>query len=105
MNIKLLKLLGEDLIAEVLEYQTSLSVSHVKIKNPLRVVVMPSAAGQSPNVGFAPWSPFSKETEFKLDMAHVVAIMEPIDEFVQQYKMSVSPIVTPPQGRLILPKK
>lgn len=101
MNIKLVRMLnGDDVIADV-----DVNVTRLNMKNPLRVVVMPSAAGQSPNVGFAPWSPFSKDTDFRLDMAHVVAIMEPIDEFVQQYKLSVSPIVTPPQGRLILPKK
>lgn len=101
MNIKLVRMLnGDDVIADV-----DVNVTRLNMKNPLRVVVMPSAAGQSPNVGFAPWSPFSKDTDFRLDMAHVLAIMEPIDEFVQQYKMSVSPIVTPPQGRLILPKK
>jgi hypothetical protein len=91
---------GDDVIAEV-----DVQVTRVNMKNPFRVVVMPGAAGQSPNVGFAPWSPFSKETGFKLDMAHVVAIMEPIDEFVQQYKMSMSPIVTPPQSKLIIPRK
>lgn len=101
MNIKLVKLLnGEDLIADV-----NVVVTRLDIKNPLRVVVMPSAAGQSPNVGFAPWAPFSKDTDFKLDMAHVIAIMEPVEEFVQQYKMTVSPIVTPPQSKLIIPKK
>jgi hypothetical protein len=101
MNIKLVKLLsGEDLIADV-----NVVVTRLNMKNPLRVVVMPSAAGQSPNVGFAPWAPFSKDTDFKLDMAHVLAIMEPVDEFVQQYKMTVSPIVTPPQSKLILPIK
>jgi hypothetical protein len=101
MNIKILRMLnGDDVIAEV-----DVQVTRVNMKNPFRVVVMPNAAGQSPNVGFAPWAPFSKETGFKLDIAHVVAIMEPIDEFVQQYKVTVSPIVTPPQGRLILPKK
>lgn len=101
MNIKLVRILnGDDVIADV-----DVNVTRLNMKNPVRVVVMPSAAGQNPNVGFAPWSPFSKDTDFRLDMAHVVAIMEPIDEFVQQYKLSVSPIVTPPQGRLILPKK
>lgn len=100
MNIKLVKLLsGEDLIADVYENSET-----IIIKNPVRVVVMPSAAGQSPNVGFAPWAPFSKDTDFKLDMAHVLAIMEPVGEFVQQYKMTVSPIVTPPQSKLIIPK-
>jgi hypothetical protein len=101
MNIKLVRMLnGDDVIAEV-----DVAVTRLNMKNPFRVVVMPGAAGQSPNVGFAPWSPFSKETEFKLDMAHVVAIMEPIDEFINQYKMSVSPIVTPPQSKLIIPRK
>ena len=101
MNIKLVKILGgEDLIADVVENSGT-----IVIKNPVRVVVMPSASGQSPNVGFAPWAPFSKQTEFLLDRDHIISIMEPIDEFVQQYKMAVSPIVTPPQSKLILPIK
>lgn len=102
MNIKIAKMLnGEDIISEVLD----VTEHEITIKNPVRIVVMPSAAGQSPNVGFAPWAPFSKDTEFTLDWSHVIAIMEPIDEFVVQYKKSISPIVAPPQSKLILPKK
>jgi hypothetical protein len=101
MNIKLLKLAsGEDILAEVNETENL-----IWITNPVRVVVMPNAAGQNPNVGFAPWAPFSKEKVFSLDKSHVLVTMEPIDEFVQQYKMSVSPIVTPPQSKLIIPRK
>jgi hypothetical protein len=101
MNIKLVRLLfGDDVIAEVTD-----ETLNITLKNPMRVVVIPGAAGQSPNVGFAPWAPFSKETEIVLDKSNILAIMEPIDEFVQQYKMSFSPIVTPPQSKLILPRK
>jgi hypothetical protein len=103
MNIKLLKLItGDDILTEVV---TQVKEGYISIKNPVRVVVIPGSAGLNPNVGFAPWAPFSKETEFSLDKSHILVIMDPITEFVEQYKVTVSPIVTPPQGRLILPKK
>jgi hypothetical protein len=103
MSIMLLKLLsGEDLIAETLKIDGN---DKVHIKNPLRVVVMPSMSENMPKVGFSPWAPFSKDTEFSLDNSHVIAIMEPIDEFVAQYKQSFSQIVTPQQSKLIIPRK
>lgn len=101
MKIMLVRLLnGDELIAE-----TKKDENGVLIKNPLRVIVMPSMAEQMPKVGFSPWAPFSKDTEFLLDFSNVIAIMEPIDEFAAQYKQSFSPIVTPNQSKLILPRK
>lgn len=101
MNIKIVRLLnGEDVIADVTD-----NGPYITVKDPVRIVIMPSAGSKTPNVGFAPWAPFSTETEFNLDKSHTIVIMEPIEEFVTQYKMSTSPIVTPPSSKLILPKR
>jgi hypothetical protein len=101
MNIKLVKLLnGEEIIGEVQD-----STNTINIKNPLRIVIMPSMSEQVPKIGFSPWAPFSKDTEFSIDKSNIITIMNPIDEFLSQYKQSFSQIVTPTQSKLILPIK
>jgi len=103
LNIKILKLLnGEEVIGEV-----EVISDNVTIKNPLRVVVMPSMTEQIPKIGFSPWAPFSVDTKFVIDKSNVLTIMNPITEFLTQYRNAFSSIVTPnsPQSNLILPKK
>jgi hypothetical protein len=92
-NIRLIKMIsGEDLIAEVV-VQTG---NEIIIKNPVRVVVMPSKANpQTPTVGFAPWAEFSEEKEFTIHKAHVIVTMKPVQEFVNQYNSMFSGILLP----------
>lgn len=100
MNIKIVKLLtGEEILAKVLP-----SSDHVVImENPVRIVVMPNKIDpKTPNIGFAPWAEFSDDREFVVDKSHVVAIMTPIKEFVNQYNTMFGKLVTPQSG-LILP--
>lgn len=100
MNVKIIKLLsGEELLAEVpLEF-----VSPLVIKNPVRIVVMPNKLDpKTPNIGFASWAEFSDDKEFALDRSHIIAIMTPIKQFVDQYNSMFGKIVTPQSG-LILP--
>ena len=100
MNIKIVKLLtGEEILAKVLP-----SSDHVVImENPVRIVVMPNRIDpKTPNIGFAPWAEFSDDKEFVVDKSHVVAIMIPIKEFVNQYNTMFGKLVTPQSG-LILP--
>lgn len=99
-NLKIIKLInGDELFAEVLQDQDSFIV----VKNPVRVVVMPTKANpQTPTVGFAPWAEFSSEKNFTIHKAHVIVTMKPVSEFVEQYKMMFSNIVTP-KSNLILP--
>jgi hypothetical protein len=101
MNVKIIKLLtGEDLLAEVLVSSDAVC----RIKNPVRIVVMPNKIDPKvPNVGFAPWAEFSDETEFTLDKSHVVVIMTPIKEFVNQYNTLFGKLVVP-SSNLILPQ-
>lgn len=103
-KVKLVRLLtGEELLAEVI----SEAGLKIEIKNPIRVVVMPSRDPNNdrPTVAFAPWMEFADEQNFTLDKSHVLAIMIPIKEFIAQYQKAFSEIVTPvDSGKLILPK-
>lgn len=99
-NLKLLKLIsGEELLAEVI----SESKEDIKIKNPIRVVVVPSKTDpRTPQVGFAPWAEFSEEKSLTLNKFHVITQMTPIKEFVNQYNSMFGGILAPSQ-KLILP--
>lgn len=100
MSVKLIRLItGEELLAEIMPSANTVS----KIKNPVRVVVMPNKIDpKTPNVGFAPWAEFSDEKEFILDKSHILCIMTPIKEFVNQYNSMFGGLVVP-KSNLIIP--
>lgn len=98
-NIQIVKLLtGEELLAEVLHVGAS-----VQMKNAVRIVVMPNKIDpKTPNIGFAPFAEFSDDKQVTIDKSHVVAIMTPIKEFVNQYNSMFGGLVVP-SSNLILP--
>jgi len=98
-NVKYIKLLnGEELIAEVVTEDLK-----TVIKNPIRLVIMPSRNDpKNPQVGLAPWAEFSDDKEIVLDRSHILAIMTPIQEIVNQYNSIFGGIVAP-SSKLILP--
>lgn len=98
-NVKLLKLInGEELVAEL----SNEDGSTVKIKNPVRIIMMPSKADpKTPSVGLAPWAEFSEDKEIVLYKSHVLCIMTPIREFINQYNSIFGGIVLP-SSKLIL---
>ena len=100
-EVKILKLLnGDELLAEVFVNEV---VGELMIKNPVRIVVMPNKVDpKTPNVGFAPWAEFSEDKTFELDKAHILAIINPIKEFVNQYNTMFGGLVVP-SSNLILP--
>lgn len=100
-NIKLIKLItDEELIAEVLPSSDAVC----KLRNPVRVVVMPNKIDpKSPNIGFGPWAEFSDDKEIEIDKRHILAIMTPVKQFAEQYSSMFSKIVTPQSTGLILP--
>jgi hypothetical protein len=59
---------------------------------------------KTPNIGFAPWADFSEDKTFTLDKSHVLAIMNPIKEFLNQYNNMFGGLVVP-SSNLILPGK
>lgn len=97
-NVKIVRLVnGEELLGEVTF--TAPIPSGVIIKNPVRVVVMPNKVDpKTPNVGFAPWAEFSEQKTFEIDKSHVLCIIEPIKEFINQYNTMFGGIVLPPSG-------
>ena len=99
MKVQIIKLItGEELLAEVVGDDIM-----VRVKNPVRIVVMPNKIDpKTPNIGFAPWAEFSDDKEFTLDKSHIVAIMTPIKEFVNQYSSMFGGLVVP-KSNLILP--
>jgi hypothetical protein len=99
-NIKIIRLInGEELLGELLPSTDAVC----KIKNPVRIVVMPNKLDpKTPNVGFAPWAEFSDDKEFTIDKRHVLAIINPIKEFINQYNTMFGGLVVP-TSNLILP--
>lgn len=99
---KLIRLInGDELIAEVVSHNAVV----LKIKNPLRVLIVPSQQNPNqPSVAFAPWAEFSSDKEMDLSGNAVLAVMTPIPEFVKQYINNFSPIkIQTPQ--LLVPQK
>lgn len=99
-NIKILKLVnGDELLAELIDIGATISM-----KNPVRIIVMPNKIDpKTPNIGFAPWAEFSDDKSFYLDKSHVLAIINPIKEFVNQYNSMFGGLVVPTGSNLILP--
>jgi hypothetical protein len=57
---------------------------------------------KTPNVGFAPWAEFSDDKTFTIDKSHIIAIINPIKEFINQYNSMFGGLVVP-SSNLILP--
>jgi hypothetical protein len=103
MNVKLIRLLtGEELIAEMIADNDDDNL--VVIKNPLRIIVIPAkSTPQNPTVGFAPWMEFSEDKTFELDKSHILCIMNPMREFLNQYNSAFGGIIAPTTSSIILP--
>ena len=102
-NLLILKIItGEEVMAEVISEPNATSQEYA-IKNPVRVVVIPSKNGvNAPTVGFAPWVEWTDEKVFTIHKAHVIVSMKPVQEFINQYNTMVGGIVAP-SSKLILP--
>jgi hypothetical protein len=101
LNVKLIRLVtSEELIAEVITN----SDNKLVIKNPLRVMIIPSkTTPQNPTVGFAPWCEFTDDNTIELDKSHILCIMNPIKEFMNQYNSAFGGIITPTSSGILLP--
>lgn len=92
-NIKILKLISrEDILGEVLNETDST----IKIKNPVRVIVVPSKTSpQNPQVAFAPWAEFTEQKEFSIHKAHIIVSMEPMTDFINNYNQMFGGVIIP----------
>lgn len=93
---KIIKLVsGDEVIAKILPSGDTV----LKMENPVRIIVMPNKIDpKTPNIGFAPWAEFTDQKTFTIDKSHVLCIMDPIKEFVNQYNSMFGGIVLPPSG-------
>jgi hypothetical protein len=100
-NVKLIKLTNRDeILAEVLHFDRD----NLVMKNPVRIVVLGTSKvdPNTPNVGIAPWAEFSEDKDFMIDRAHVLCIMNPVSDFLNQYNSIFGGIIAP-SSKLILP--
>ena len=100
-NLMILRLsTGEEILGEV----TSNSGQVMTVKNPVRVVMVPSKADpKNPSVAFAPFMQWSDDKELTLNANHVIVTATPIAEFVNQYNGMFGGLVVPPKTGLITP--
>jgi hypothetical protein len=100
MQVQLVRLInGEELLGKIAASSNDI----VRILNPVRVVIMPNKLDPKvPNVGFAPWAEFSEDKAFIIDKRHVLCIMTPVKEFINQYNTMFGGLVLP-TGNLITP--
>jgi hypothetical protein len=99
--VKLIRLItGEEIIATII----SSDDNTISFENPIRIVVIPGkSAPNNPTIGFAPWAEFTDDKLFSIDRRNVLAIMNPIQQFVDQYKATFSKIIQPQSSGIILP--
>ena len=95
-NLMLIRLsTNEEIMGEV----TSNSGQVMTVKNPVRVVVVPSKTDPSnPSVAFAPFLQWSDDKELTLNANHVIVTATPISEFVNQYNSMFGGLVVPKTG-------
>jgi len=100
LNVKLIRLFnGEELLADIVSNEDL----KLTIKDPIRVVLMPQRDPKaSPSIGFAPWMEFSEDKTIELDKRHILFVVTPIKEFINQYNSLFGGIVTS-TTKLILP--
>jgi hypothetical protein len=99
-NVTLIKFLGgEEVLAEVL----SEDATTIKVRNPVRIVVIPDQLNpKTPQVGLAPYLQFSETKELTFNRGLVITTAVPLTEFVNQYnglfggiQIPSSKIITP----------
>lgn len=99
-NIKIIRLMtGEEIIGEIMNDTDKV----LSVKNPVRVLVIPTADQNNPKVGFGPFTQWSEEKELTLNKSHVTFIATPINEFVNQYTAMFGGLVVPPASKIITP--
>jgi hypothetical protein len=98
-NLKLFRLLGEEMIAELV----SENDKSYNIRNAVRIVIMPNKADpNTPNVGLAPFLQFSDDKEMTIDKNHIITIATPLTDFVNQYNSIFGGVIIP-DSKLIKP--
>ena len=98
-NVKLIRMLGEEVIAEVVsEGDTTITV-----KNAVRIVVIPDQVNpKNPQVGLAPFLQFSEDKEMVINKSLVITVVNPMTDFINQYNSLFGGIQLP-SSKIITP--
>jgi len=101
-NVKLIRFVSsEEILADVIDD----GLLKIRFKKPIQVVMIPNRSSpENPTIGFGPWCQFSADDSFEVDKSHILVIMTPIKEFVDQYNSVHSPILSQQKG-LLLPNR
>ena len=98
-NLKLVRLFtGEDVMGDVLE----ITEKTIKIKEAVRVIVIPSKDETQPGIALAPFTHWSKDKEVEIYLHCVMTVMNPITEFVNQYNSVYGGLVMA-ENKIIIP--
>jgi hypothetical protein len=90
MDVKLIRMsTGEDLIAEVVDKTT-----HLVLKNPCIVLLRPTEEGAA-NISITHWVPYAAEKTFELNFDHIIFMIDPADDLLNNYKAVFSPLIVP----------
>lgn len=85
-NMKLVRLTsGEEIIGKVEDLSNV-----IKISDAFNLV-----APEPGKIGFIPFMAYAKDKEFVIDKSHVMMVVDPIDELVDQVRSMTSGIVVP----------
>lgn len=100
-NVKIVRLLtGEDVLGEIVADDKEVVV----LKNPVRIMVMPSKTDpKQPTVGFAPFCEWAVDKQVTLNKSLVLTLLTPVVEFVNQYNTTFGSGVVVPDSKLIIP--
>lgn len=82
---------GEEFLGELVsENETSFT-----IKNPIRIVVIPTGDQTNPKIAFGPFTQWTDDKELTINRHHVTYVAAPITEFVNQYNGMFGGLVLP----------
>lgn len=100
-NVKIVRLLtGEDVLGEIVADDKEVVI----LKNPVRIMVMPSRTDpKQPTVGFAPFCEWAVDKQVTINKSLVVTLLTPVVEFVNQYNTTFGSGVVVPDSKLIIP--
>lgn len=91
-NLRLVHMMtGEEFIGELV----SETETKITVRNPVRIVVIPTSDQNNPKVAFGPYTQWTDDKELTLNKQHITYIATPITEFVNQYTSMFGGLVLP----------
>jgi len=89
MDVKLIRMAtGEDLIAEIVEHDEA----GIKLKNPCIVLIQPTETSRA-NINITHWVPYAADKDFIINNQHVIFMIDPADDLLNNYKAAFSPLI------------